>query len=171
MRTNLAVIFMVLILAGINWSIMGKEEHLAQGDIIYLDLAPVDPRSLMQGDYMALQFKIGQAVYRALPKSTDLNRWLHDVDSGDGFVVVTLDEKRIASFRRIYVEGNQLAANELKIRYRVRSGEVKFATNAFFFEEGQEKFMRQQNMVSFGSTQMASYSSLTWLTTGWKFSV
>ena len=120
---------------------------------------------------MALQFKIGQAVYRALPKSTDLNRWLHDVDSGDGFVVVTLDEKRIASFRRIYVEGNQLAANELKIRYRVRSGEVKFATNAFFFEEGQEKFMRQQNMVSFGSTQMASYSSLTWLTTGWKFSV
>ncbi|MFT5504861.1 MAG: putative membrane-anchored protein [Gammaproteobacteria bacterium] len=137
MRTNLAVVFTLIILAGINWSIMNKEKHLSQGDIIYLDLAPVDPRSLMQGDYMALRFEIGQAVYQALTKSAESNGWRQDIDGADGFVVIAIDQKRIASFRRIYTEDNQLVVDEMKIRYRVRNGDVKFATNAFFFEEGQ----------------------------------
>lgn len=39
--------------------IVGKERVLRHGDVLYLRLAPVDPRSLMQGDYMALNFSIG----------------------------------------------------------------------------------------------------------------
>ncbi len=33
-------------------------------------------------------------------------------------------------------EGTPLAPDEVLLRYRVREGEIKFATNAFFFQEG-----------------------------------
>ena len=137
MRRNLVLVSMVIILAGINWSIAGKEKHLATGHIVYLDLVPVDPRSLMQGDYMALRFRIGDQVYQALPKTEEYKRWRRNAEGGDGYVVVERDDKGIALFNRLYSEGESLAENELRLRYRVRNGSVKFATNAFFFEEGQ----------------------------------
>ena len=137
MRRNLVLVSMVIILAGINWSISGKEKHLATGHIVYLDLVPVDPRSLMQGDYMALRFRIGDQVYQALPKTEEYKRWRRNAEGGDGYVVVEQDDKGIALFNRLYSEGESLAENELRLRYRVRNGSVKLATNAFFFEEGQ----------------------------------
>ena len=45
--------------------IVGKERVISRGDVVYLRLAPVDPRSLMQGDYMALNFAIGMEVSAA----------------------------------------------------------------------------------------------------------
>jgi uncharacterized membrane-anchored protein len=136
-RRNLVLASMLIVLAGINWSIAGKEKHLGTGHIVYLDLAPVDPRSLMQGDYMALRFRIGVQVYQALPKSEEYKRWRHNAEGADGYVIVAQDDKGVAQFNRLYSEGEQLAKNELRLRYRVRNGAVKFATNAFFFEEGQ----------------------------------
>ncbi len=136
MARNIAVLTMLVILALVNWSIAGKEKQLAEGRIVYLDLAPVDPRSLMQGDYMALRFSIANQVYQALPKSKDSRNWRHDVDASDGYVVVKLDEQHIASYQRIH-QAETLARDELLLRYRVRNGTVKFATNAFFFQEGQ----------------------------------
>ncbi|CAG0878818.1 unnamed protein product [Cyprideis torosa] len=55
---TIALATLAIILAVVNWSIVGKEKHLADGRKIYLELAPVDPRSLMQGDYMALRFRL-----------------------------------------------------------------------------------------------------------------
>ena len=137
MRKNFVVVSMIIVLVGINWSIAGKEKHLSTGHIVYLDLAPVDPRSLMQGDYMTLRFRIGDEVYQALPKSEEYKRWRHNVESDDGYVIVEQDDKGIAQFKRIDDSNQALAASELRLKYRVRNGAVKFATNAFFFEEGQ----------------------------------
>jgi hypothetical protein len=41
----------------------------------------------------------------------------------------------VASFVRLD-DGTPLAADELRVRYRIRDGRPKFATNAFFFQEG-----------------------------------
>ena len=79
MSKKIALISLVLILALVNWSIWSKEKLLADGRNVYLELAPVDPRSLMQGDYMALRFKLANAVYKALPKTNDTRRWRRDV--------------------------------------------------------------------------------------------
>ncbi|MFI3219318.1 MAG: GDYXXLXY domain-containing protein [Methylococcales bacterium] len=49
---------------------------------------------------------------------------------------VELDEKNIASFKRL-ANDTPLANNEILLRYRIRNEQVKFATNAYFFEEGQ----------------------------------
>lgn len=135
MTKAIAVIALIFILALVNYSIFQKEQHLAEGRIVYLQLAPVDPRSLMQGDYMALHFGVADQVYAKLPKATDDQPWSRKVDAGDGYAVVVLDEKSVGSFVRID-DGQPLADNEMKLRYRVRDGEVKFATNAFFFQEG-----------------------------------
>ncbi len=53
---SIAVIIVALIM--VNISIYQKQHLLAKGDIIILELAPVDPRSLMQGDYMALSYAL-----------------------------------------------------------------------------------------------------------------
>ncbi|WP_066805028.1 GDYXXLXY domain-containing protein [Moraxella oblonga] len=38
--------------------IIGFENHKKQGDDLYVALAPLDPRSLLQGDYMALNYDL-----------------------------------------------------------------------------------------------------------------
>jgi uncharacterized membrane-anchored protein len=68
---TLALVALLIILGLVNWSIAGKEKALTEGKIVYLELAPVDPRSLMQGDYMALHFHLADEVYDTLPKIAD----------------------------------------------------------------------------------------------------
>jgi len=140
MFSKLAVIALVVVLGLVNWSIAGKEKHLAEGKVVYLELAPVDPRSLMQGDYMALDYGVARAVYKVLPKITEeYRRWRHNVNASDGYAVVVLDENKVASFKTIS-DGQVPGENEMLLKYRVRNGAVTFATNAFFFQEGHAKY-------------------------------
>lgn len=139
MHNKIALVSLVIILGLVNWSIASKERHLAEGRIVYLDLAPVDPRSLMQGDYMALRFRLANEVDDALPKTSERRRWRHNVNASDGYVVVSLDERNIGSFEHLD-DGDALSKNEILMRYRVRNGAVKLATNAFFFQEGQGEY-------------------------------
>jgi uncharacterized membrane-anchored protein len=126
MRSAIALIACLAMLALVNFSITGKERQLADGTVVYLELAPVDPRSLMQGDYMALRFKMANDALPAIKRSGSV---------ADGRIVALLDERSIAAFRRLD-GGAPLAGREVLLRYRVRNGELKFATNAFFFQEG-----------------------------------
>jgi uncharacterized membrane-anchored protein len=135
MNRKIALTALVAILLIINWSIASKERHLSEGAIVYLELAPVDPRSLMQGDYMALRFKLTNDIYSALPKSEGRRPWRRAVEADDGHVIVKLDQNRVGTFHQIYSK-QPLQADEVFMQYRVRSGEVKLATNAFFFQEG-----------------------------------
>ncbi|WP_413700743.1 GDYXXLXY domain-containing protein [Psychromonas sp. KJ10-10] len=135
MKHKVVLMTLVTILAVINFSIFTKEEHLKQGESIYLELAPVDPRSLMQGDYMALRYVLANALYDALPKHADDNNWRKAVTPHNGKVIVTLNDNKVASYQGIY-EGQGLKENERTLNYRVRNNQVKIASNAFFFEEG-----------------------------------
>ena len=52
-----------ILLAGLSLILFGvliakNEQHLAKGQSIYVSLAPVDPRALLQGDYMALRYDL-----------------------------------------------------------------------------------------------------------------
>ena len=153
-RSTIAMIALIGMLILINWSVWAKERHLANGRIVYLKLAPADPRSLVQGDFMRLRFELATNVYQALPKSADNRRWGHDIDAADGLVTVSIDEKKIATFSKLHDPRSQpdkqaLAANELYLRYRVRNGAVKFATDAYFFQEGKEPVFRNAQYGQF----------------------
>jgi uncharacterized membrane-anchored protein len=104
----------VLVLGAVNWSIYSKERIKTQGERVYLELAPVDPRSLMQGDYMALRFALTNGL---------------GTQAG-GSAPVAVDEKGVATL--VGVGGTE----SLRIRYRIRNGQVWLGTNAYFFEEG-----------------------------------
>ncbi|QDF67969.1 GDYXXLXY domain-containing protein [Shewanella sp. SNU WT4] len=192
MNKLVVVITLGVILAAVNWSIYQKEQLIAHGQGMYLALAPVDPRSLMQGDYMALGFAMADQIAAALlvtnnTSATATVDLAEGVDNGqrldstasvnnsegsdtsgsiessdtsesgeiadenlatsaeisfvdssnhDGLVLVALDDNQQASFLQIY-DGKALGAKQLLIKYRLRDGEIKLASNAFFFEEGQ----------------------------------
>jgi uncharacterized membrane-anchored protein len=117
--------------------IAGKERLLARGDTVYLKLAPVDPRSLMQGDYMALNFDIGNQIR--------VTRTQDQRPPRDGVAVIRRDGQGVASFVRVHA-GEPLAAGEHLLRYQIARSrwggmQVQISTNAYFFQEGQgERF-------------------------------
>lgn len=132
MFKKIALVSLVIVLGLVNWSIVGKEKHLSEGRLVFLDLAPVDPRSLMQGDYMALNFRLANDIRNAL---INTGGELRKLDNMDAYVVVSLDKRNIAAFNNIY-DKQTIEDSEILMRYRIRNGFIKFATNAFFFQEG-----------------------------------
>jgi len=126
MRKAIAFLAGLAVLAFVNYGIYQREQLLTDGRIVLLRLAPVDPRSLMQGDYMALNFELAN---QAFPFTRRENM------KDDGHVVVAVAPNNVATFRRLD-DRRPLAPDELRLRYRLRGGQPQFATNAFFFEEG-----------------------------------
>jgi uncharacterized membrane-anchored protein len=110
----LILVAALVVLVAVNGSILAKERLKTHGQRIYLELAPVDPRSLMQGDYLALRFRIAQDL------STDAS----------GSAALRIDERGVATL------DPQPTHDSPRIRYRVRNGAVWLGTNAYFFEEG-----------------------------------
>jgi len=141
MRKAIAVAAGVLMLAAVNWSIYGREQLLETGKVVLLELAPLDPRSLMQGDYMALRYKLADEVFgRGRSKIAE-----------DGRIVVRVGERGVGSFVRRDA-GEPLDISEVSMRYRIREDKVKFATNAYFFQEGTAK---QYERARYGEFRVA----------------
>jgi uncharacterized membrane-anchored protein len=115
---------LVLILAIVNWQIAAKERVLRDGERMLLELAPVDPRSLIQGDYMRLDYAIAREL---------LNH--HDWPD-DGRIVVVNDADGVARFVRREERGVGLGVAEHLLRYRRRAGQIRIGTDAFYFQEG-----------------------------------
>ncbi|RBP36073.1 putative membrane-anchored protein [Roseimicrobium gellanilyticum] len=130
MRKWIIILTGVATLALVNWTITQRENQITNGKVARLELAPVDPRSLMQGDYMALRFQLSNEVQRAITEKKE--------DAQDGHLVAKPDANGITRYVRLHA-GESLAPDEFLLRYRVRDHQVKFATNAWFFQEGHAK--------------------------------
>lgn len=116
----LTVVGAVLVLGAVNASIYGKERVIRDGETIYLELAPVDPRSLMQGDYMALRFQLAGRI----------EGWRETEGRGRlRTAPLNVDERGVATLSE---EGD----GSLGIAFRIRDGRVWLGTNAYFFAEG-----------------------------------
>lgn len=111
-----------LVLAFVNAAIWQKEALIRVGTTVYVELAPVDPRSLMQGDYMRLDF--------ALPSGRP--------GQGDAQakVVARTDARGIATLLRFH-DGGALGQGEFLIQVSAKEGRWMLATDAWYFEEGE----------------------------------
>ena len=127
LRTIVLFGTLLLFLYLVNSGIMGAEQNIANGTQVYLRLAPVDPRSLIQGDYMMLDYQI----------ESDANEdGLREIERGQ--IVVELDENNVAQYSRLY-KGETLAENEMLVNF-VNTDEwrgVRIGVDSFFFQEGQ----------------------------------
>lgn len=133
----LVVVTVVVLLTMVNWRIAQFEQLLQDGKVVRFALAPVDPRSIMQGDYMALEYAIAQEVRAALPEGMTL-----------GQLLLTLDSQKVAHFVGIYRDQPK-AADQLTVDFRLRNHRVKLASNSFFFEEGQADHFSQAKYGEF----------------------
>jgi uncharacterized membrane-anchored protein len=100
-----------------------KQRILAHGHAVLLPLAPVDPRSLMQGDYMVLRYALEQEL-GVVPRH--------------GRLVVSVDDDGVGHFARLD-DGRELGERERRIEYRLREGwdgRVRVGAESFLFEEG-----------------------------------
>lgn len=125
-RNIILAVSVIIILGVINVEIMKKEAILANGATVLLPIAPRDPRSLLQGDYMALRYAMAETVARKAK----------DARLSDGLVVIELAESDEASFVAIY-NGQPLTDTQQLLKFRRRGESVRLASDAFFFEEGQ----------------------------------
>ena len=127
--TRRALILVGLGLAlGVPAALVAQKEYvLRRGEQVFLMLEPVDPRSLIEGDYMRLSYAVSNEVHRG---NAD--------PPGDGRLVLALDAQRRASFAR-FDDGGPLGPNEVRIRYRRRRGFVRIGSDAYYFQEGQRE--------------------------------
>jgi uncharacterized membrane-anchored protein len=125
MRRALVVAGLAVALAVPGALIVQKERLLAMGTPVLLELAPVDPRSLIQGDYMRLDY----AITRQIADSE--RRWPRS-----GRIVVALDADGVARFVRRDDGRRPLGPREALLIYRRRGGRIRVGTDAFHFQEG-----------------------------------
>jgi uncharacterized membrane-anchored protein len=111
-----------------NGAIWQKQDLITHGKPMYMALMPVDPRSLMQGDYMRLRFAALDA--RSLPL-------LSDMAGTRPRMVVQSDARGVATVQRLHVSGQALAANEMLLELSPKNGTWVVVTDAWFFKEGQ----------------------------------
>jgi len=126
MRKAVAIVAGLIVLGFANYGIYARERLVRNGTQVFLRLAPVDPRSFMQGDYMRLRFQVADQA-GSQPGMRE---------GKSGRIVLALDANHVGSFRRID-DGRPPAPGEALIRFRVRNWSGRLATDSFFFEEGQ----------------------------------
>lgn len=121
----------VLAIALVHWDVRTKEQVIAHGQRIYLPLQPRDPRSLMQGDYMALRFDLGAEATRQLHET--VGPWSLQSQI---LVVARLDARGVATVLHVAQEGERPAAGEVLLPLKRLKGGWTLVTDAFFFPEG-----------------------------------
>jgi uncharacterized membrane-anchored protein len=138
MRNLILLLTAAVVLVLVNYSIWQRESLISGGRTVLLELAPVDPRSLMQGDYMALRFRLAN---EAFPQARIRGM-------RDGRIVLAVDSRNVATFRR-FADSVPPLADEALLRYRIRNGQPRFASNAFFFQEKQGNYYREARYGDF----------------------
>lgn len=131
-KISIALLGLILVITMMTINVAKYETHLANGDTVLLELAPVDPRGFMQGDYMTLRYAIADDILTASEQRRN------EIESSNGYAIIKVDKNNVGHFVRLVDSNivNNLATNELPIYYRIRRNQVKLATNAFFFQEG-----------------------------------
>ena len=125
------VVSAVLIILTANIGIWQKEQLIRHGEIVFLQLVPMDPRSLMQGDYMALNF-----VSRSDLKLAESKQNIETLIFDHPRMVFKRDEQHIVSSVRVD-GGEALSADELVIKLVPKDGRWMLVTDAFYFKEGE----------------------------------
>lgn len=122
---------LLLTLVAANGSIWQKEQLIQHGQAVFVPLAPADPRSLMQGDYMTLNFL---PRFSANAPELDMDREAFNFEHPR--MVFKRDAQGILSAQGPD-QGQALAADEVAIQLVPKNGRWIVVTDAFYFKEGE----------------------------------
>ncbi|TXF89704.1 GDYXXLXY domain-containing protein [Neolewinella aurantiaca] len=114
---------LIVLLAWFAWTVREKEILISEGDLLLFELAPVDPRSLIQGDYMTLRYAIAAS-------------WPSDSLPKTGFLIVTKGENNVAQRQRLQSGLTPLAEGEYPVNYTASRWRINIGAESYFFQEG-----------------------------------
>lgn len=135
MKLSKTSLFIVIAFVGLlgffGYAVIQKEAILNKGRLVLLQLAPVDPRSLMQGDYMSLNYAIAQTSER-----------FNDSIGSRGFVLLDIDKNGVGQLVRKTKAIEPTIENQVYIKfYNNRTWNYNIGAESYFFQEGQaEKY-------------------------------
>lgn len=167
-------VFVIALLGAVNYKVQQFEDVLATGKPIVLKIAPVDPRSLMQGDYMILNYAILSEFQQSqvLPESNESlesNESIDTLESNEttettcidesspsgnkAYILVHLDKNHVATFceaqSEIPTDFKHCTPNVyLPIRYN-GSWHPKLPSQDYFFAEGKGEHYAQAEYAEY----------------------
>ncbi|WP_377158216.1 GDYXXLXY domain-containing protein [Roseateles sp. UC29_93] len=130
----------VLSLVLVNVLIASREQLIANGRPVFVKLAPVDPRSLMQGDYMQLSYDLpgvswsrtlGNVTWTRLSREKD-PLWGHRLQ-----IAATVDARGVVQSARMLEPGEASPAGAQLLELTPKDGRWTFVSDAWFFKEGE----------------------------------
>ena len=133
----LLIINIVILFVVTGFSANKEEGYKKSNSYFYLELAPVDPRSLLQGDYMTLNYditdKAQEIIFNGIYDSKDENNKF--LDMRKGYIVVSLDENNVAKFVKLSKEKTD-EKDLLFIAFKSDGFNVNINANSYLFQEG-----------------------------------
>ena len=155
---GLVGVFVIALLGAVNYKVQQFEDVLATGKPVVLKIAPADPRSLMQGDYMVLDYAILSELQQSQfsPESNESNETTGiDELSPSGkkaYILVHLDKNHVATFCEAQSETptdfKHCTPNVyLPVRYKYWSH--KLPSQEYFFAEGKERYYAQAEYAEY----------------------
>ncbi len=138
-------------LAVVNAGIIQKQRLINHGTLVFLKLAPVDPRSLMQGDYMRLRFAVTNQAQAAHPSEQ-----LDSIPQRPKQGIVSLDAQNVGHWSDFY-HGQTLKDNQYLMDLQWQGQRVHLVTDAYFFEEGTAETFEQADYGGFRVNQSGDY--------------
>lgn len=155
-------VFVIALLGVVNYKVQQFEDVLATGKPVVLKIAPVDPRSLMQGDYMVLNYAILSEFQqsRVLPETNESNETTENTGIDESstsekkaYILVHLDKNHVATFceeqSEIPTDFKYCTPNVyLPIRYK--GGWLpKLPSQDYFFAEGKGEYYAQAEYAEY----------------------
>ena len=164
-------VFVIALLGAVNYKVQQFEDVLATGKPVVLKIAPVDPRSLMQGDYMVLNYAILSEIQQNqfLSESNESLESNESIDAGEAnetigidesspsgkkaYILVHLDKNHVATFceeqSEIPTDFKHCTPNVyLPIRYN-GSWLPKLPSQDYFFAEGKGEYYAQAEYAEY----------------------
>lgn len=124
-KTTLILLVNLLLLFGfLTQAVLKKEKIRAEGHLIFLPLLPKDPRSLMQGDYMILNYD-----WTFLEKEENVKA------PRRGCLVFRIEEELFVPIR-LQSSFTDLKVSEFCLQYYRSEYDLKIGAESYFFQEG-----------------------------------
>ena len=152
---GLVGVFLIALLGAVNYKVQQFEDVLATGKPVVLKIAPADPRSLMQGDYMVLNYAILSDLQQSQFSSESNETTGIDELSPSGkkaYILVHLDKNHVATLceaqSEIPTDFKHCTPNVyLPIRYKGWLPELP--SQDYFFAEGKGEYYAQAEYAEY----------------------
>lgn len=132
MKKIFVVLNLLLLMIVFGYSVIKEEKNLKKATF-YIKTVPIDPRSLIQGDYMVLNYDIAESARMEIGNIRK------------GYIRIKINDLKIAEFIRIDEEYLPPSNNEISIQFQKNGSNIDIGVNSYLFQEGTgNKFQKAQ---------------------------